>query len=138
MHMETSPVQPMPPRPRISALLRHFLCLGSLAFGGPVAPVGYMQRDLVERRGWSSREASRKSLALSRLAPGPLAAQLVICLGYVHSRVRGTTPVALAFVLPFFLMTVGLRWFYGRSGGLAWRCRRPSTAWGPRSSGSSP
>ena len=73
-------------RPTTTALLNYFLYLGSLGFGGPVALVGYMQRDLVERRGWFTKEEYMKSLALSQLAPGPLAAQLAICLGYVHSR----------------------------------------------------
>ena len=41
-----------------------------------------------------------ESLALARLSPGPLAAQLAICLGYVHSRVAGATPVSLAFIHP--------------------------------------
>ena len=87
-------------RPTTLELLKYFLYLGSLGFGGPVALVGYMQRDLVEQRRWFTKEEYMKSLALSQLAPGPLAAQLAICLGYVHSRVRGATLVALAFVLP--------------------------------------
>ena len=107
-------------RPTTRELLRYFLYLGSLGFGGPVALVGYMQRDLVERRGWFTKDEYVKSLALSQLAPGPLAAQLAICLGYVHSRVRGATLVALAFVLPSFLMTVGISWLYVRFGGLHW------------------
>jgi chromate transporter len=78
-------------RPTSVDLLKYFLYLGSLGFGGPVALVGYMQRDLVERRQWFTKEEYMKSLALSQLAPGPLAAQLAICLGYVHSRVRGAT-----------------------------------------------
>ena len=81
-------------RPDIGPLLRYFLYLGSLGFGGPVALVGYMQRDLVERRGWFTRDEYTKSLALAQLAPGPLAAQLAICLGYVHSRARGATLVS--------------------------------------------
>jgi chromate transporter len=85
-----------------------------------VALVGYMQRDLVERRGWFTREEYLKCLALSQLAPGPLAAQLAICLGYVHSRVRGATLVSLAFILPSFVMTVGIGWVYVRYGGLPW------------------
>jgi chromate transport protein ChrA len=56
-------------RPTAAALVRYFLYLGSLGFGGPVALVGYMQRDLVERRGWFTREEYLKSLALSQLAP---------------------------------------------------------------------
>ena len=107
-------------RPTVTQLLKYFLYLGSLGFGGPVALVGYMQRDLVEQRKWFTRDEYMKSLALSQLAPGPLAAQLAICLGYVHSRVRGATAVALAFVLPSFVMTVAISWLYVRFGGLAW------------------
>ncbi|HEX9819497.1 MAG TPA: chromate transporter [Methylomirabilota bacterium] len=107
-------------RPTIVQLVKYFLYLGSLGFGGPVALVGYMQRDLVERRGWFTREDYLKSLALSQLAPGPLAAQVAICLGYVHSRVRGATLVALAFVLPSFVMTLAISWLYVRLGGMPW------------------
>jgi chromate transporter len=107
-------------RPSLGALVRYFLYLGSLGFGGPVALVGYMQRDLVERRAWFSRDEYMKGLALSQLAPGPLAAQLAICLGYVHSRVVGATLVGLAFVVPSYLMTVGLGMLYVRYGGLTW------------------
>jgi chromate transporter len=107
-----------PARPSTSDLLGYFLYLGSLGFGGPVALVGYMQRDLVERRAWFTKDEYMKSLALSQLAPGPLAAQLAICLGYVHSGVRGATLVALAFVLPSFVMTVAISWLYVRFGGM--------------------
>ncbi|MGH7320701.1 MAG: chromate transporter [Candidatus Rokuibacteriota bacterium] len=106
--------------PRLWALVRYFLYLGSLGFGGPVALVGYMQRDLVERRQWFTREDYMKGLALSQLAPGPLAAQLAICLGYVHSKVWGATAVGLAFILPSYLMTVGIGMLYVSYGGLPW------------------
>jgi chromate transporter len=101
-------------------LLRYFLYLGSLGFGGPVALIGYMQRDLVERRGWFTREEYLKGLALSQLAPGPLAAQLAICLGYTHGRVWGASLVGVAFVMPSFLMTVALGALYVAFGGLLW------------------
>jgi len=107
-------------RPTTVQLLRYFLYLGSLGFGGPVALVGYMQRDLVERRQWFTKEEYMKSLALSQLAPGPLAAQLAICLGYVHSRIAGATLVSLVFILPSFVMTVAISWLYVRFGGLSW------------------
>lgn len=106
--------------PSLWNLVRYFLYLGSLGFGGPVALVGYMQRDLVEQRGWVARDVYKKGLALSQLAPGPLAAQLAICLGYAHSRVWGATLVGLAFILPSYLMTVGIGMLYVRYGGLAW------------------
>src|SRR5258705_11201772 len=107
-------------RPTSVDLLKYFLYLGSLGFGGPVALVGYMKRALVERRQWFTREEYMKSLALSQLAPGPLAAQLAICLGYVHSGVTGATLVSLAFILPSFIMTVAISWLYVRFGGLSW------------------
>jgi chromate transporter len=107
-------------RPSTAALIKYFLYLGSAGFGGPVALIGYMQRDLVERRGWFTKAEYLKSLALSQLMPGPLAAQVAICLGYVHSRVWGATLVALAFILPSFLMTLAIGWLYVRFGGLGW------------------
>lgn len=106
--------------PSLWELVRYFIYLGSFGFGGPVALVGYMQRDLVEQRKWFSKEDYMKGLALSQLAPGPLAAQLAICLGYVHSRVLGATLVAFAFTLPSYLMTLGISMLYVRYGGLQW------------------
>src|SRR3989442_12876869 len=101
-------------------LLRYFLRLGTLGFGGPIALCGYMQRDLVERRGWITPEDYKQGLALAQLAPGPLAAQLAIYLGWVRARVLGATLVALAFVLPSFLMVLALSALYVRYGGLSW------------------
>ena len=114
------PVGPVLVRPTTGALLKYFLYLGSLGFGGPVALVGYMQRDLVERRQWFTKEEYMKSLALAQLAPGPLAARVAMCLGYIHSRVAGATWVSLAFILPSFVMTLAISWLYVRFGGLPW------------------
>src|SRR5215212_6590673 len=101
-------------------LVLYFLKLGYAGFGGPVALVGYMHRDLVEERKWISEEEYKEGLALAQLAPGPLAAQLGIYLGYVHYRVLGATLAGLAFVLPSFIMVVILGWFYTLYGGLSW------------------
>ena len=94
--------------------------LGSAGFGGPVALVGYMHRDLVERRRWISEADFKEGLTLSQLMPGPLAAQLAIYLGYVHYRIPGATLVGIAFVLPSFLMVVALGMAYSAYGGIAW------------------
>jgi chromate transporter len=96
------------------------LKLGALGFGGPVALVGYMYRDLVEKRKWISEADYKEGLTLAQLAPGPLAAQLAIYLGYVDYAIPGATLVGLAFVLPSFLMVVVLGWFYRLYGGLSW------------------
>jgi chromate transporter len=101
-------------------LVRYALRLGTLGFGGPVALVGYMHRDLVERRQWISEADYKEGLALAQLMPGPLAAQLAIYLGYVHYRARGATLVGVAFVLPSFLMVLALGWAYQAYGGLSW------------------
>ena len=66
----------------------YFLRLGATGFGGPVALVGYMQRDLVEERRWFTPEEYREGLALAQLAPGPLAAQLAMYLGWVRGGAR--------------------------------------------------
>lgn len=101
-------------------LTRYFLKLGTLGFGGPVALVGYMHRDLVEERNWISEVDYNEGLALSQLTPGPLAAQLAIYLGYVHYWILGATLVGIAFVLPSFVMVVALGWAYTLYGGLTW------------------
>jgi chromate transporter len=101
-------------------MVLYMLRLGSLGFGGPVALVGYMHRNLVEERGWISEADYKEGLALAQLAPGPLAAQLGIYMGYVHYRIVGATLAGLAFVIPSFLMVVALGWAYVRYGGISW------------------
>ncbi|CAB3801953.1 chromate transporter [Pararobbsia alpina] len=104
----------------LGQLVRYMLRLGTIGFGGPVALAGYMRRDLVERWGWISEEDYKEGLTLAQLAPGPMAAQLAIYLGYVHFRLLGATVVGLAFVIPSFLMVVALGWAYAHFGGLSW------------------
>ncbi|SOD79840.1 chromate transporter [Spirosoma fluviale] len=101
-------------------LIRYFLYLGTTGFGGPPALVSAMNRDLVTERKWISEEDYREGLALAQLAPGPLAAQLAIYLGYVHYSVIGATLAGLAFVLPSFIMVVLLGWTYRQFNGLPW------------------
>ncbi len=101
-------------------IVLYFLKLGYAGFGGPVALIGYMHRDLVENRKWISEDEYRDGLALSQLAPGPLAAQLGIYLGYVHYRILGATLCGIAFVLPSFCMVVALGYAYKLFGGLPW------------------
>jgi chromate transporter len=98
----------------------YYLKLGSWGFGGPVALVGYMFRDLVENKAWVSEEEYKEGLALAQLAPGPLAAQLGIYIGFVHYGLIGATLTGLAFVLPSFIMVVLLGMAYQLYGGLPW------------------
>src|SRR5688572_32791052 len=106
--------------PSLAAFVGYSLRLGTFGFGGPIALVGYMQRDLVETRRWISLKDYKEGLALAQLAPGPLAAQLAIYLGWLDHGVLGATLVAIAFVLPSFLMVIVLSALYLAYGGLAW------------------
>src|SRR5215472_2841694 len=119
--MSASPVlKTMDARPALRALLLYFLRLGTWGFGGPIALVGYMQRDLVEERKWVSKEDYFEGLAFSQLCPGPLAAQLAKYIGWLHSGTLGATLTGAAFILPSFLMVLGLASLYVHFGQLAW------------------
>jgi chromate transporter len=98
----------------------YFLRLGTVGFGGPIALVGYMQRDLVEARGWITPSEYRDGLTLAQLAPGPLAAQLAIYIGWLRAGVWGATLTGVAFVAPSFLMVLAISMLYVRYGGLPW------------------
>ena len=98
----------------------YFLRLGAAGFGGPIALAGFMQRDLVEERRWIGRQDYLDGLALAQLAPGPLAAQLAMYLGYVRAGALGATIVSLVFVLPSFFMVWAISIAYVRYGGLPW------------------
>src|SRR5579859_5236481 len=98
----------------------YFLWLGTAGFGGPIALAGYMQRDLVEKLRWVSKQDYLEGLALAQLSPGPLAAQLAMYLGWVRAGVLGATLVGIAFILPSFLMVMALSALYLAYGGLTW------------------
>jgi chromate transporter len=101
-------------------LTGYFLKLGTIGFGGPVALVGFMHRDLVEQRRWISEDTYKLSLALAQIMPGPLAAQTAIAIGYFEGGVLGATLAGLAFILPSFVMVVAISVAYVAYGGLWW------------------
>lgn len=100
--------------------LIYFLHLGTMGFGGPIALASRMQSELVEERGWINREDYLEGLSFAQLAPGPLAAQLAMYLGYMRAGVLGATAVGLAFIAPSFLMVVAISALYVRYDGLKW------------------
>lgn len=102
------------------ALAAYFLRLGAVGFGGPIALVGRMHRDLVEERSWFRDEEYREGLALAQLAPGPLAAQLAMYLGWARGGVRGAALAGAAFVAPSLVLVLVLSALYVRYGGIAW------------------
>lgn len=104
----------------MTELVWYFFKLGSVGFGGPAALVGYMRRDLVEDRKLIDESTYNLSIALAQIMPGPLAAQTAMAIGYFQGGVRGATLVGLAFILPSFLMVLGLSALYVAFGGLPW------------------
>src|SRR5213076_1727738 len=87
-------------RPPLRRFLRYFLGLGTWGFGGPIATVGYLQRDLVEQRRWIAREDFLGGVALGQTMPGPLAAQVVMWLGFLRGRALGALVTATVFIVP--------------------------------------
>src|SRR5258708_5933554 len=115
-----TPASENPHSSTLTQLILYFLKLGTIGFGGPIALAAYMERDLVEERHWITETDYKQGLALAQLAPGPLAAQLAIYLGYVHSGILGAMLVGLAFILPSFLMVLVISAAYVQFGGLRW------------------
>ena len=112
--------RPTAGRPSPLDITIYFLRLGTVGFGGPIALTARMQRDWVEERRWMSREEFVEGLALAQLAPGPLAAQLAVYLGWLRGGSRGATLAGAAFVLPSFLMVLGLAMLYVKLGRMPW------------------
>ena len=105
------------PQATLAEFVLYFLKLGCIGFGGPIALVGYMQKDLVDERKWIGQEDYLQGLAFSQLAPGPLAAQLAMYLGFVRAGFLGATAVGAAFILPSFLMVLAIGKAYVVFGG---------------------
>src|SRR5215210_7843054 len=104
----------------LRGLVRYFFKLGGSGFGGPIALVGYMQRDLVEDRRWYTEAEFQQALAVGQTMPGPLAAQAAMWFGYLHAGARGAAAVAVPFVLPPFLIVTAVAVLYARYQGLDW------------------
>jgi chromate transporter len=109
----------LPGRRTLVGLVRYFLRLGGLGFGGPIALVGYMQRDLVEDRRWFSEREFQQALAVGQTMPGPLAAQVAMWFGYLHAGARGAVAIAVPFVVPPFLLVTAVAVVYAKYQGLS-------------------
>src|SRR5437870_2989699 len=116
---EAAPVQTLAAPRTLGGLVRYFLRLGSSGFGGPIALVGYMQRDLVEQRRWFSDSEYRQGLALAQTMPGPLAAQLAMWFGFLQAGVVGAAAVIVPFVLPPCLLVTAVAVVYAKYQGLS-------------------
>jgi chromate transporter len=110
-------------RDRIREVIFYFLRLGLLGFGGPVALVGQMGRELADERGWLTKEQMREAVAICQSLPGPLAIQVGIYVSYLRAGFWGAWAGGWAFILPNFVIVSGLGALYVYLGDL-----RPVTA----------
>ena len=99
-------------RGRIGELVRYFLRLGCLGFGGPVALVGQMERELVDGKKWLTKEQMREAIAICQSLPGPLAIQVGIYISYLRGGFWGAWAGGWAFILPNFLIVAALGALY--------------------------
>jgi chromate transporter len=109
---------PTPEPPPLGELARYFLRLGLMGFGGPVALVGQMERELVGERRWLSREQMREVIAVCQSLPGPLAIQVGIFIAYLRGGRKGAWIGGWAFILPNFLIVTALAALYVHYEGL--------------------
>jgi chromate transporter len=106
------------PSGRIGELVRYFLRLGCLGFGGPVALVGQMERELVDERKWLSKEQMREAIAICQSLPGPLAIQVGVYVSYLRGGFWGAWAGGWAFILPNFIIVAALGALYVHLGDL--------------------
>lgn len=102
----------------LKELVRYFLRLGLLGFGGPVALVGQLERELVSERGWLTKEQMREAIAVCQSLPGPLAIQVGIFIAYLRCGFWGAWVGGWAFILPNFLIVAALGALYVHFGAL--------------------
>jgi len=104
----------------LADLVRYFFGLGASGFGGPIALVGYMKRDLVDDRKWFTEDEVNQALAVGQTMPGPLAAQAAMWFGYLQAGTRGAVAVAAPFILPPFVFVTVIAVLYAEYEGLSW------------------
>jgi chromate transporter len=117
---DAEPAKSAAPAPRIRDLVVYFLRLGTLGFGGPVALCGLMEKELVQERGWLTKQEMRDAIAISQSLPGPLAIQVGIFASYLRGGFWGAWAGGWAFILPNFLIVAALAALYVHFGGLSW------------------
>src|SRR5258705_11940603 len=100
--------EPTTSRIPIRDLVRYYLRLGVLGFGGPVALVGQMERELVGERSWLTKDQMREAIAICQSLPGPLAIQVGVYISYLRGGFWGAWAGGWGFILPNFLICAGL------------------------------
>lgn len=105
-------------RGRLREVTAVFLKLGTIAFGGPAAHIAMMRDEVVSRRQWTTDAYFLDLLGATNLIPGPNSTEMTIHLGYHRAGWKGLVAAGTAFILPAFLIVLGVAWLYGEYGAL--------------------
>jgi chromate transporter len=111
----STPMPAIPPQ-SYGQLFGRFLRFGFLAWGGPVAQIAMIRRELVDEERWISNERFNRTLAIYQVLPGPEAHELCVYFGYLARGRIGGVLAGLGFMLPGFLLMLALSWFYVQVG----------------------
>src|SRR5215212_6325674 len=109
-----TPMQAPDNRESVLALFWRFLRFGFLAWGGPVAQIAMIKRELVEEERWVEPSRFNRLLAIYQVLPGPEAHELCVHFGMMKGRRLGGLLAGLAFMLPGLLLILIIAWFYQR------------------------
>jgi chromate transporter len=104
------------PHEAYARLFARFLRFGFLAWGGPVAQIAALRDELVEREGWISPDRFNRVLSVYQVLPGPEATELCVYFGHLARGRLGGLVAGLGFMLPGFVLMLGLSWAYVRFG----------------------
>jgi len=105
-------MSPPPNQKSLRELAGLFLKLGVIGFGGPAAHIAMMEDEVVERRGWLSRERFLDMVGATNLIPGPNSTEMAIHIGYAQAGMKGLLVAGASFIFPAVLITIGLAWVY--------------------------
>jgi chromate transporter len=101
-----------PPVLPLGQIFLRFLRFGLLAWGGPVAQIAMIRRELVEEEHWLSNGRFNRLLAVYQVLPGPEAHELCVHVGMLAGGRRGGLVAGLGFMLPGFVLMFALSWLY--------------------------
>jgi len=110
-------------RGSISEVVRLFLKLGTIGFGGPAAHIAMMHDEVCRRRGWVSEQRFLDLLGAANLIPGPSSTEMAIYLGYERTGWKGLIASGVCFILPAMLIVLAFAWAYVEYG------KMPQTSW---------
>ncbi len=105
---------------KISEIVKYFLRLGFIAFGGPAAHVAMMEEDLVQRKKWMDGQTFLDYLGATNLIPGPNSTEMTMHVGYHRGGPAGLFAAGISFILPAVLLTLAVAMLFEQVSDIDW------------------